>query len=78
MFCCLQEKPIEAKKAKKDENGTAPEAEDASDEEADDEEIEGEDEEYGDEGGIQTNRIVKHIFPNALCNMFLIIYFFLG
>lgn len=47
---CLQEKPTEAKKAKKDENGTAPE-EDAGDEEADDEEIEGEDEEYGDEGG---------------------------
>lgn len=46
-----QEKPTEAKKAKKDENGTAPEAEDAGDEEADDEEIEGEDEEYGDEGG---------------------------
>lgn len=46
----LQEKPTEAKKAKKDENGTAPE-EDAGDEEADDEEIEGEDEEYGDEGG---------------------------
>lgn len=46
-----KEKPTEAKKAKKDENGTAPEAEDAADEEADDEEIEGEDEEYGDEGG---------------------------
>lgn len=46
-----KEKPTDAKKAKKDENGTAPEAEDAGDEEADDEEIEGEDEEYGDEGG---------------------------
>lgn len=51
---CLQEKPTEAKKAKKDENGTAPDAEDAGDEEADDEEIEGEDEEYGDEGGKHT------------------------
>lgn len=50
-FVFLQEKPTEAKKAKKDENGTAPESEDAGDEEADDEEIEGEDEEYGDEGG---------------------------
>lgn len=47
----FKEKPSDAKKAKKDENGTAPEAEDAGDEEADDEEIEGEDEEYGDEGG---------------------------
>lgn len=57
LFVLLQEKPTEAKKAKKDENGTAPDAEDAGDEEADDEEIEGEDEEYGDEGGKHKNSI---------------------
>lgn len=57
----MQEKPTEAKKAKKDENGTAPEAEDAGDEEADDEEIEGEDEEYGDEGGKQKILLLRKI-----------------
>lgn len=61
----LQEKPTEAKKAKKDENGTAPE-EDAGDEEADDEEIEGEDEEYGDEGGKQHANING---PHALSRL---------